>query len=100
MARASDDTEIERQNWHWRNTMRPVRFFNMDARAGIPYLLLLVYARPVTFIVVIISTTVFKLMEKRGLTFPAALRAFRVWLLGDERRGWLRMRRRTMKDFG
>lgn len=100
MARASDDTEIERQNWHWRNTMRPVRFFNLDARAGIPYFVLLVYARPVTFVLVILSTAVFKLMEKRGLTFPAALRAFRVWLLGDERSGWVRMRRRTMKDFG
>lgn len=100
MARASDDTEIERQNWHWRNTMRPVRFFNMDARAGIPYFVLLIYARPITFILVIISTAVFKLMEKRGLTFPAALRAFRVWIIGDERPGWLRMRRRTMKDFG
>lgn len=100
MARASDDTEIERQNWHWRNTMRPVRFFNMDARAGIPYFVLLVYARPVTFILVILSTATFKLMERRGLTFPAALRAFRVWILGDERRGWLRLRRRTLKDFG
>ncbi len=100
MARASDDTEIERQNWHWRNTMRPVRFFNMDARAGIPYFLLLIYARPITLIFVIISTILFKLMEKRGLTFPAALRAFRVWLMGDERRGWLRLRSRTMKDFG
>ncbi len=100
MARASDDTEIERQNWHWRNTMRPVRFFNMDARAGIPYFLLLVYARPITLFFVLLSTILFKFMEKRGLTFPAALRAFRVWLFGDERPAWLRMRRRTLKDFG
>ena len=100
MATAKDDTEIEKQNWHWRNTMRPVRFFNMDARAGIPYLMLLLYARPITLFFVIISTVTFKIMEKRGLTFPAALRAFRVWLFGDERPGWLRFRRRTMKDFG
>lgn len=97
---ATNDTEIERQNWHWRNTMRPVRFFNLDARAGIPYFLLLVYARPVTLVLVLISTALFKFMEKRGLTFPAALRAFRVWLFGDERPGWLRMRRRVLKDFG
>ncbi len=100
MATAEDDTAIEKQNWHWRNTMRPVRFFNMDARAGIPYFLLLVYARPITLLFVIISTAIFKLMEKRGLTFPSALRAFRVWLFGDERPGWLRFRRRTMKDYG
>jgi len=100
MATAEDDTAIEKQNWHWRNTMRPVRFFNMDARAGIPYFALLVYARPITLFFVIISTAVFKLMEKRGLTFPAALRAFRVWMFGDFRPGWLSMRRRRFKDFG
>lgn len=100
MASAKDDTEIEKQNWHWRNTMRPVRFFNMDARAGIPYFMLLLYARPITLFFVIISTVIFKIMEKRGLTFPAALRAFRVWLFGDERPAWLRFRRRIMKDFG
>lgn len=100
MATAADDTAIEKQNWHWRNTMRPVRFFNMDARAGIPYFALLVYARPITFMFVIISTFIFKLMEKRGLTFPAALRALRVWMLGDFRPGWLSLRHRTLKDFG
>lgn len=100
MATAADDTAIEKQNWHWRNTMRPVRFFNMDARAGIAYFILLVYARPITLLFVIITTITFKIMEKRGLTFPAALRAFRVWLFGDERPAWLMMRRRTMKDFG
>ena len=100
MGTAADDTTIEKQNWHWRNTMRPVRFFNMDARAGVPYFMLLVYARPVTLVFVLITTFTFKLMEKRGLTFPAALRAFRVWLFGDERPAWLAMRRRTLKDFG
>lgn len=100
MSTAEDDTLIEKQNWHWRNTMRPVRFFNMDARAGIPFFMLLIYARLITLIFVIITTIVFKIMEKRGLTFPSALRAFRVWLFGDERPGWLSMRRRSMKDFG
>ena len=100
MATAEDDTAIEKQNWHWRNTMRPVRFFNLDARAGIPYFILLIYARPITLIFVLITTFTFKFMEKRGLTFPSALRAFRVWMLGDERPGWLSMRRRTLKDFG
>ncbi|MFN3826314.1 MAG: IcmT/TraK family protein [Micavibrio sp.] len=97
---AEDDTIIEKHNWHWRNTMRPVRFFNMDARAGIPYFLLLIYARLITLIFVIISTMIFKFMEKQGLTFPAALRAFRVWIFGDYRAGWIKMRYRKMKDFG
>ena len=33
-----EDTIEERENWHWRNSMRPVRFFMMDARAAIPFL--------------------------------------------------------------
>lgn len=97
---AEDDTLIEKQNWHWRNTMRPVRFYNMDARAGIPYFFLLIYARLITLVFVIISTILFKFMEKQGLTFPSALRAFRLWLFGDKRYGWTKMRHRTMKDFG
>lgn len=100
MANAVDDNAVEKQNWHWRNTMRPVRFFNLDARAGIPYIFLLMHFRTSTFILVLISTIIFRAMENRGLSFPAALRALRVWIFGDERRAWLRLRARKMKDYG
>ena len=37
----------EQVNWHWRNSMRPVRFFNFDVKAAIPLFFLLFYARQV-----------------------------------------------------
>jgi hypothetical protein len=40
-----EDTEEEKVNWHWRNSMRPVRFFGLDARASMPFFVLLVYFR-------------------------------------------------------
>lgn len=95
-----EDTLEEKANWHWRNTMRPVRFFGLDARAAIPYMVLLVYARPITLFLAICSTVVFVMLDKRGLSFDSAMRAFRSWLVGQKRPGWLRMRHRRMLDFG
>lgn len=95
-----EDTVEERENWHWRNSMRPARFFSIDARASIPYLVLLVYFRPITLFIAILSTIVFTMMEKRGLSFPSALRAFRSWLNGQKRPAWISPRRRRFTDFG
>lgn len=96
----ADDTVEEKANWHWRNTMRPARFFGLDARAAIPFLLLLVYFRPVTIFLAVVSTILFVSLEKRGLTFPSALRAFRSWLNGQERPAWVSSRRRRFIDNG
>lgn len=95
-----EDTMEEKANWHWRNTMRPVRFFGLDARASLPYMLLLVYARPITLFLAIFLTAVFVMLEKRGLAFGPAMRAFRSWLVGQKRPAWLSMRHRRMVDFG
>ncbi len=100
MATAQDDLEVEKKNWHWRNTMRPVRFFNLDARASLMFFVLLVYCRPVTIILTIIVVAIFRILEHRGLTFPAALRSLRSWLVGDRRPGWYTYAHRRLKDFG
>ena len=100
MASAADDTMQEKVNWHWRNTMRPVRFFNLDARAAFPFLILLVYFRKHTLILTIIITSIFYFLERRGMTFPAAMRTFRVWCIGVDRPGWVSFRRRRMTDYG
>lgn len=97
---ASEDTEVERQNWHWRNTMRPARFFNLDARAALPFCILLFYFRLHSLILTVIITMVFYAFEKKGLVFPSALRAIRVWLIGKKRYGWFAYKRRKLKDFG
>ncbi len=95
-----EDTEDERANWHWRNTMRPVRFFKLDARAALPFIVLLFYFRVVTLVLAIVITVVFVLLEQRGLTFDASLRAFRKWFLGQSRPAWMSFRRRKMVDYG
>ncbi len=95
-----EDTEEERVNWHWRNTMRPVRFFGLDARAAWPFCVLLVYFRPISLFLTIVITVVFVQLERKGLSFDSALRAFRNWILGQRRPAWLSVRRRRMVDYG
>lgn len=95
-----EDTEEERVNWHWRNSMRPVRFFGLDARAALPFFVLLFYFRAITFFLTIVITLTFVFLERRGLSFDSALRAFRTWMLGQKRPGWLSFHRKKMIDFG
>lgn len=100
MSAAAEDTEIERQHWHWRNSMRPVRFFNLDARAALSFFVLLFYFRFVTLFLTFVITMSFYFLERRGLTFPSALRSLRVWIVGYNRPAWLSARHRRLKDFG
>lgn len=95
-----EDTLEEKMNWHWRNSMRPVRFFGLDARAAIPFCVLLFYFRPITLALTVILTMIFVFLERRGLTFSASLRAFRRWILGQRRPAWLSYRRRRFVDYG
>lgn len=89
----------EQLNWHWRNSMRPVRFFNMDARAVLPFVALLVYARLITLFICISATAIFWIVEKMGLTFPSALRKLRSTLTGDRRYALMAFRRRRFKEY-
>jgi intracellular multiplication protein IcmT len=100
VTKAVKESEIEQANWHWRNTMRTVRFFNLDARAALPFFILLVYARPITLFLTLLITAVFWFLERKGLSFPSALRALRVWLIGERRPAWITYRRRRMHDYG
>ncbi len=90
----------EQVNWHWRNTMRPVRFFGFDARASIIAPILLFYPRVSTVIFSLMLLFLFRQLERRGLSFPAALRAFRAWVIGKYRPGWVSAQKSTFKDYG
>jgi intracellular multiplication protein IcmT len=70
---------------HWRNTQKPVRFFILDARAFLAVLLFLLHMRLWTFILAIGVMMVFLILERRGLTFAASLRAMRSWFMGERR---------------
>jgi intracellular multiplication protein IcmT len=88
------------KSWHWRNTQKTVRFFIFDARAGFFVVLVLVHARLWTLCLAIFVMTIFWLLERRNLSFPAALRAIRVWFIGPRRPGWIWTRRRRLLDTG
>jgi intracellular multiplication protein IcmT len=85
---------------HWRNTQKPARFFALDARAFAAIFLFLVHARLWTFVLAIVVMLAFWIFERRGLTFEAALRAIRSWILGRRRPATLDSTRRSWTDFG
>ena len=85
---------------HWRNTQKPARFFALDARAFAAILLFLVHARLWTLALAILIMLVFWILERRGLTFEAALRALRSWIVGRKRPAILKKYWRTWIDFG
>lgn len=99
---AADEIENlqEKMNWHWRNSMRPVRFLAFDARAALPIPILMVYARPSTITLTIVTMLVFRFLEQKGLTVPAALRNFRSWIVGSERPGWVSVQEKKFIDYG
>ena len=70
---------------HWRNTQKPARFWFMDARGAVFLLLFLVHMRIWTLVLAILSMIVFYVLERAGLTFEAALRAIRSYILGRNR---------------
>ncbi|MDB2682780.1 IcmT/TraK family protein [Alphaproteobacteria bacterium] len=86
-------------NWHWRNSMKPVRFFAFDARAALPLPILIVYFRLSTFLIAIGFLLFFRYLEQKGLTFPAALRALRSWLVGKTRPGWVGALKNKFVDY-
>ena len=85
---------------HWRNTQKPARFFAFDARAFLAILLFLVHARLWTFALAIAVIVIFWILERRGLTFAASLRALRSWVLGVKRPANQRRNRRHWIDYG
>ena len=93
------DYETE-MDYHWRNTMKPVRFFMVDARAGIFLILFIFHMRAWTFGLFVLMMIFFWMLEKRGLVFGAALRSFRTWFLGKRRPAWLYTRKRKFHDYG
>ena len=85
---------------HWRNTARPVRFFNVDYRAGIFLFIFLLHIRLWTFILMLLVFAVLLFLEKRGLTLPLAMRRLRLWFLGPKRPALTKLHYRRFWDHG
>lgn len=85
---------------HWRNSQKPARFFAFDARSFAAIFLCLVHMRLWTIALAAFVMVVFWIFERRGLTFEAALRAMRSWIVGIRRPATLDKRNRPWIDFG
>jgi intracellular multiplication protein IcmT len=85
---------------HWRNSMKPARFFFLDARAAVPFVFALLHLRWYTLVIAAVTTLIFYILEARGLNFVAALRAFRVWLVTKKRPNVKHSDRTRLIDYG
>lgn len=70
---------------HWRDTYRSPRFLILDARAAIPVGVCLLHVAWYTVIPALCILAAFFWLERIGLDFASALRAFRSALAGRHR---------------
>lgn len=87
-------------NWHWRDSMRTIRFLSFDGRVAFLIPVWLLYLRWSTIIISFMVFYIFRFLENKGLSFPSALRAFRSWIIGRERPGHLSANRHRFIDTG
>lgn len=71
----------------------------LDARAAWPVLVMLLHMRIYTMIFAVFVMVVFYFLEQRGLSFFAALRAFRVWIVTKKRPNYRPSDLTRMVDF-
>ena len=83
----------------WRDSMRPVRFYLIDARLLVLLVLWLFVPTWWTTVAVVLAVTALRVAEARGYRLHAALRRVRAWSAG--RRPALHAgRERRFVDFG
>ncbi len=87
-------------DYHWRNSMKPIKFFALDARAAASFFLVVLHMRLWTLYLCIVITTGFSIVERNGYTVPSALRAIRSWVVGRKRPAWMYTRKNKLIDYG
>lgn len=70
---------------HWRDSARNVRLWIVDYRACFPLLVLIFHIRLWTFIVAVVTTLFFGLLERYGFTVAVFMRWFRSYLAGSRK---------------
>ena len=80
---------------HWRDSGRNPRFFFMDARSAFPLLLFLVHIKMWTFIVALIITIFFGILDRYGFSLVVFGRTLRTVFAGRVKlsRPWWRKKR-------
>ena len=70
---------------HWRDTARNVRFWFVDFRACFPLLLLLFHIRLWTFLLAMVTTIFFSLLERYGFSLIVFARWLRLFIAGPRK---------------
>lgn len=70
---------------HWRDAARTPRFYFMDAWAALPFLFFLMHMRLWTFILSLVLTFFFIILEKFKFTLPVFSRWLKATLAGPLR---------------
>jgi len=69
----------------WYQTYKPARFFMMDAKAGVPLIMVLLHFKTYTVIPAFFWVALFWFLDRRGMNVTSAFRAARSWVIGDIR---------------
>lgn len=72
-------------NAHWRDSARAARFFIIDAKAAFPIFLFLLHIRLWTFVLAVIVTFFFTLLNRFGYSVEVFLRIGRSFLAGPRK---------------
>jgi len=67
---------------HWRDSARPAKFFIIDAKAVFPVFLFLLHIRWWTFIIAILATFFFTVLNRFGYSVEVFLRYARSFCAG------------------
>lgn len=81
---------------HWRDSMRTVKFFALDARAASVWVLLIAKPSWWTLGALVVSTAGFWELQRRGMTVRSGLRRLRSWIVGRWRPATVTAARRRM----
>ena len=87
-------------DYHWRNSMRPTRFFAFDSRAVLGVVLVIVHIRLWTILLAIAVIIAFWFAERAGYSFDSACRRIRTLLLGPKRPAIAIKANRKLVDYG
>lgn len=71
-----------KSNAHWRDSARSIRFFIWDGQAAFPMLILLLHLRLWTFILAVIATLFFSILNRYGFSVVVFGRWLRATLAG------------------
>jgi intracellular multiplication protein IcmT len=70
---------------HWRDSARSAKFFIIDAKAAFPIVIFLIHIRLWTFVIALIATCFFTILNRYGYSVEVFLRYARSFFAGNRK---------------